>query len=89
MNSALIKILSQKNKSFLNNSSTNNAISEGTNFTVRKISLKRTVEILAKNNIEVNNNEAAIILNFLYHIAQNYDKYEAYKRTDTLMGNRI
>ena len=54
-----------------------NILSNGTNFTVRNISSKRAVQILAKNNIEVNDSEAAIILDFLYHIAQNYNKHEA------------
>jgi len=66
----------------------NNLLSDSTNFTVRNISLKRAVEILAKNNIEVNECETAIILDFLYHIAQNHNKYEAYKKIDTLIGNR-
>ncbi len=37
------------------------------------------IEILAKNNIEVNDYEDAIMLDFLYHIAQNYNKHEAHK----------
>jgi hypothetical protein len=57
--------------------------------TVRNISLKRAVEILAKNNIKVNGSEAAIILDFLYHIAHNHNKHEAYKKIDASMGNRI
>jgi protein-tyrosine-phosphatase len=44
-------------------------LSAGTNFTVRNISSKRAVQILAKNNIEINDSEAAIILDFLYQIA--------------------
>jgi hypothetical protein len=39
----------------------NNLLSDITNFTVRNISLKWAVEILAKNNIEVNDCETAII----------------------------
>lgn len=66
----------------------NNILSNNSNFTVRNISVKRAVEILAKNNIEVNDCEAAIILDFLYHNAQNHNKHEAYKKIDTLMGNR-
>ena len=66
----------------------NNTLSDNTNFTVRNISLKRAVEILAKNNIEINNSETAIILDFLYHIAQNHNKYEAYNKIETLKGNR-
>jgi hypothetical protein len=58
------------------------------NFTVRNISLKRAAEILAKNKIEVNASEAAIILDFLYHIAQNHNKLEASKKIETLVRNR-
>jgi hypothetical protein len=66
----------------------NNLLSDSTNFTVRNISLKRPVEILAKNNIEVNDCETAIILDLLYHIAQNYNKHEAHKMIVTLKRNR-
>lgn len=66
----------------------NNLLTDSNYFTVRNISLKRAVEILAKNNIEVNDCEAAIILDFLYHIAQNHNKHEAFKKIDTLMVNR-
>jgi hypothetical protein len=66
----------------------NNLLSDSNNFTVRNISLKRAVEISAKNNIEVNDSEAAIIPDFLYHIAQNHNKHEANKRIATSMGNR-
>lgn len=64
----------------------NNLLSDSTNFTVRKISLKRAIEILAKNKIEVNENEAAIILDFLYHIAQNYYKHDEHKKMSNLKG---
>jgi len=57
----------------------------GTNFTDRKISLKRAVAILAKNYIEVNDSEAAIILNFLYHIAQN-DNQDKVQKIGNLKG---
>ena len=66
----------------------NNLLSDNTNFRVRNISLKRAVEILAKNNIEVNDCETTIILDFLYHIAQNHNKCEAFNKIETLMGNR-
>ena len=65
-----------------------NILSSGTNFTVRNISSKRAVQILAKNNIEINDSEAAIILDFLYHMAQNHNKHEAHKKINILMGNR-
>jgi hypothetical protein len=66
----------------------NNLLSGGTSFRVINISLKHAGEILAKNNIEVNDRETAIILDFLYHIAQNYNKHEAHKKILTLKRNR-
>lgn len=66
----------------------NNILSDYTNFTFRNISLKQTVEVLAKHNIEADEFEVAIILNFLSHIAQNDNKHKAYKKINTLMGNR-
>jgi hypothetical protein len=65
-----------------------NILSDSTNFTVRNISLKRAVEILTKNNIEVNDCEAAIVVDFLYHIAQNHNKHEAYNKIETSTRNR-
>jgi len=44
------------------------------NFKDKRISVKRAVAILAKNKIEVNDNEASVILDFLYHIATAYNK---------------
>ena len=44
------------------------------NFKDKRISLKRAIAILAKNKIEVNDNEASVILDFLYHIATAYNK---------------
>ena len=66
----------------------NNLLSNSANFRVRNISLKRAVEILAKNNIEVNDRETAIILDFLYHMAQSHNKHEAHKKSVTLKRNR-
>jgi hypothetical protein len=65
----------------------NNLLSDTTYFTVRNISLKRAVQILAKNNIEINDSEAAIILHFLYHLPRT-NKHEAYNKIETLMRNR-
>lgn|GEM_PF-4469281 len=67
MNSALVKILCHKKQIVFKSSSMNNILSDRYNFTVRNISLKRAVEILSKNNIEVNDSEAAIILDFIYN----------------------
>jgi len=43
-----------------------------TNFTDKKVSIKRAIAIMAKNNIQVNENEAGIIVDFLYNIAKTY-----------------
>jgi hypothetical protein len=40
----------------------------------KKISVYKAITILAKNNIQVDEDEAAVILNFLYHIAKTYSK---------------
>ncbi len=48
-------------------------------FNDRKVSVKKTIEILAKSNIQVNEQEASVILDFLYHIAQCYNKQDALK----------
>ncbi len=42
------------------------------NFTEKRISTKRATAILAQNGIQVDNNEAEVILNFLYLIAKTY-----------------
>lgn len=49
-------------------------VRKNTHFTERRISIERAIAILAKNNISVNNEEASVILDFLYHIAQCYNK---------------
>jgi len=46
------------------------------NFVERKVSVKRTISILSKNGIEVDEQEAGVILGFLYLIAKNYGKRE-------------
>jgi hypothetical protein len=63
----------------------NKLLSDSANYTDRKISLNRAISILAKNNIEVNDSEAAIILDFLYHLAQNYNKHSV-RKIDNLKG---
>lgn len=45
------------------------------NFTDKKVSVKRAIAILAKNGIEVDNDEATVIVDFLYLMAKNYKKY--------------
>lgn len=64
----------------------NSLLSNSASFTDRRISLKRAVKILAKSNIEVSDSEAAIILDFLYHVARNYNKQEARKEISNLKG---
>lgn len=64
----------------------NNQLSDSNSFTDRKLSPKRAVTILAKNNIEVNDDEAAIILDFLYLIARNYNKLKEHKKMDNHKG---
>lgn len=46
------------------------------NFRERKISPSQAVSILAKYGIELDYNEANIILDFLYLMAKNYNKNE-------------
>ena len=41
-------------------------------FIEKKISVKRAIALLAKSGIQVDDNEGAAILNFLYLIAKNY-----------------
>lgn len=57
----------------------NNIVRNHTHFTDRRISTERAIAILAKSNIQVNNQEAAVILDFFYHIAQCYSKGDTYK----------
>lgn len=44
------------------------------NFTDKKVSVNRAITILAKNGIEVNDDEATVIVDFLYLMAKNYKK---------------
>lgn len=46
------------------------------NFKERKISGSQTTSILAKHGIELDHDEANIILDFLYLMAKNYNKNE-------------
>lgn len=58
------------------------------NFIDRKISVNRAIAMLAKSGIEVDDGEAAIILDFLYLISKNRNKPEEAKNAGTLKGNR-
>jgi len=44
------------------------------NFTDKKVSVRRTITILAKNGIEVDDDEAMVIVDFLYLMAKNHTK---------------
>lgn len=44
------------------------------NFSDKKVSVKTSIAILAKNGIQVDEEEAAIILDFLYLIAKNHKR---------------
>lgn len=53
------------------------------NFIDKKISVKRAAAILAQNDIQVDDDEAAVILNFLYVIAKTYNQNDGdQKRLD-------
>lgn len=58
------------------------------NFIDKKVSDKRAIAILAKNDIQVNEEEANIILDFLYIVAKNYNKPEKAQEAESLMRNR-
>ncbi|MFT3949133.1 MAG: hypothetical protein QM763_19365 [Agriterribacter sp.] len=44
------------------------------NFIDKKVSVKKAIAILAKNNINVDDDEAAVILDFLYLLAKNTEE---------------
>lgn len=46
------------------------------NFGKRRISVQWAVKVLCKNKVQVNEEEAAEILDFLYHIVKTYKKPE-------------
>ncbi|WP_296142616.1 PTS sugar transporter subunit IIBC [uncultured Flavobacterium sp.] len=58
------------------------------NFIDRRISVNRAIAVLAKNGIEVDDGEAAVILDFLYLISQNRKKPQEAKNAGTLKRNR-
>lgn len=49
------------------------------NFTDKKVSIRRAIAILAKNGIEVDDDEATVIVDFLYLMAKNHKKDEKEK----------
>lgn len=54
------------------------------NFIDKKISVQRAISILEKNEIIVDEQEANIILDFLYLIAKNYNKSTKSKKIRSL-----
>jgi hypothetical protein len=66
----------------------NNLIDSATNFRERKVSVKRTISILAKNKVEVNEDEAVVILDFLYHMAATFHKNDSAKIRSYLKEHR-
>lgn len=49
------------------------------NFTDKKVSVRRAITILAKNGIEVDDDEANVIVDFLYLMAKNHTKEKVEK----------
>lgn len=43
------------------------------NFTERKVLVRRAIAVMAKNNIQINEDEAVVILDLLYRIAKTYN----------------
>lgn len=59
------------------------AINGMPNFIDKRISPKKAAEILAQNDVRVSEDEAAVILDFLYVIAKTYNRNEgSQKRCD-------
>lgn len=58
------------------------------NFIDKRISGKKTITILAKNGIHVDDSEAAVILDFLYLMAKNHTKPDEEKDIKTLKRHR-
>ena len=49
------------------------------NFTDKKVSVRRAITILAKNGVEVDDDEAMVIVDFLYLMAKNHTKEKVEK----------
>lgn len=45
------------------------------NFIDKKVSIKQAIWLLSKNGIQIDTSKATIILDFLYILAKNYNKY--------------
>ncbi len=59
------------------------------NFIDKRVSAKQAIAILAKNGVQMDDNEANIILDFLYLIAKNYQQSEGDQSAETPRRNRI
>lgn len=57
------------------------------NFIDKKVSVQQTIEALAHQGIHVDDEEAAVILDFLYLMSKNHKEIEK-ENTGTLTGNR-
>ena len=58
------------------------------NFIDKKVSVKQAIAILAKSDIQVNEDEGSVILDFLYLMAKNYKKPEDHQNVETSRRNR-
>ncbi len=58
------------------------------NFIDKKVSTKQAMEILAHHGIQVNNDETAVILDFLYLMSKNHNEPKKDENAGTLRGNR-
>lgn len=58
------------------------------NFIDKKVSVRQIIEILAYHDIHVDDDEAAVIQDFLYLMSKNYKETKEDKNAGTLRGNR-
>lgn len=58
------------------------------NFIDKKVSVQQTIETLGRQGIHVDDEEATIILDFLYLMSKNYKKIQEDENTGTLRGTR-
>ena len=58
------------------------------NFIDKKVSVQQTIETLARQGIHVDDEEATVILDFLYLMSKNHKEIEEEENTRPLTGNR-
>lgn len=58
------------------------------NFIDKKVSVKQAIATLAKNDIDVDEDEGSVILDFLYLMAKNYKKPEDNQKVETPRRDR-